>query len=380
MDKKLFSVLFSTRLMAFLFLTFAIAMGTGTFIESKYNTDTARILVYNTWWFEAIMGFFMINFIGNIKRYQLLKKEKWATLMLHLAFIFIIGGAFITRYISFEGMMPIREGAAENQFYSDKTFLTLFVDGEYKGEMKRRVFEKSVLLSPVTDNDFTMKGDFAGNPFKVEYQNYILGAKEYVKPDPKGNLYFKLVEAGDGGREEHFLKSGEVQNVHNVLFALNKFTEGAININTTGESYTIQMPFEGNFMRMADKLQGKVVKDVVQPLMMRSLYSIGDIRFVFPEPAVTGVIDYETKNDFKEKNHEDVLVVKLTANGKEELVTLLGSKGKTGDSKTIKIGDKEYTFFYGSKAYVLPFKIKLNDFIAQKYPEPRKAILLLKVR
>ncbi len=359
--------------MAILFLTFAIAMGTGTFIESKYNTDTARILIYNTWWFEAIMGFFMINFIGNIKRYQLLKKEKWATLLLHLAFIFIIAGAFITRYISYEGMMPIREGAAENQFYSDKTFLTLFVDGEYKGEMKRRVFEKPVLLSPATDNDFSLKGDFAGNPFEVRYEKYIMGAKEYVKPDPKGTLYFKLVEAGDGGREEHFLKSGEVQNIHNVLFALNKFTEGAININTTGSSYTIQMPFEGNFMRMADKLQGKVVKDIVQPLMMRSLYSIGDIRFVFPEPAVKGVIDYETKNDYKEKNHEDILVVKLIADGKEESVSLLGSKGKVGDSKTVKIGGKEYSFFFGSKAYVLPFKIKLNDFIAQKYPGTEKS-------
>ncbi|OOG65876.1 cytochrome c biogenesis protein CcsA [Flavobacterium sp. A45] len=373
MDKKIFSFLFSTRLMALLFLTFAIAMGTGTFIESKYNTDTARILVYNTWWFEAIMGFFMINFIGNIKRYQLLKKEKWATLLLHLSFVFIIAGAFITRYISYEGMMPIREGAAENQFYSDKTFLTLFVDGEYKGEMKRRAFEKPLLLSPVTDNDFTMKGDFAGNPFKVEYHNFIMGAKEYIKPDSKGTLYLKLVEAGDGGREEHFLKSGEVQNVHNVLFALNKFTEGAININTTGESYTIQMPFEGDFMRMADKLQGKVTKDIVQPLMMRSLYSIGEIRFVFPEPAVKGVIDYETKNDFKEKNHEDALIVKLSANGKEELVTLLGSKGKTGEPKTVKIGGHEYSFFYGSKAYVLPFKVKLNDFIAQKYPGTEKS-------
>ena len=340
MEKKLFSVLFSTRLMALLFLTFAVAMGTGTFIESKYNTDTARILVYNTWWFEVIMGFFMINFIGNIKRYQLLKKEKWATLMLHLAFVFIIAGAFITRYVSFEGMMPIREGAAENQFYSDKTFLTLFVDGEYKGEMKRRVFEKAVLLSPVTDNDFTIKGDFAENPFKVQYESFIMGAKEYIKPDAKGSLYFKLVEAGNGGREEHFLKSGEVQNIHNVLFALNKFTQGAININTAGENYTIQMPFEGNFMRMADKLKGKVVKDIVQPLMMRSLYTIGEMRFVFPDPAVKGVIGYDSKNDFKEKNHEDALVLNVSADGQQKEVTILGSKGKIGESKTVKIGKK----------------------------------------
>lgn len=76
MIKKILSILFSTRLMALLFLSFAIAMGAGTFIESKYNTDTAKIWVYNAWWFEAIMVFFMINFIGNIKRYQLLKKER----------------------------------------------------------------------------------------------------------------------------------------------------------------------------------------------------------------------------------------------------------------------------------------------------------------
>jgi cytochrome c-type biogenesis protein CcsB len=373
MDKKIFSFLFSTRLMAFLFIVYAVSMATGTFIESKYNTDTAKILIYNAWWFEAIHVFFMINFIGNIKRYQLLKKEKWATLLLHLSFIFIIAGAFVTRYISYEGMMPIREGAAENQIFSDKTFLTVFADGEYKGEMKRRVFEKQVLLSPATNNNFSISEKFADTPFEVEYENFIMGAKEYIKPDPKGIVYLKIVEAGDGGRHEHFLQEGEVQNIHNVLFALNKYTDGAININTTGSAYTIQTPFEGNFMRMADKLEGKVTKDAAQPLMMRSLYSIGEMRFVFPDPAVKGVIDYESENDFKAKNHEDALSIKISAEGQEKIVTVLGSKGKLGDSKTVKIGKIDYTFFYGSKAYVLPFKIKLNDFIAQKYPGTEKS-------
>ncbi|RDI54936.1 cytochrome c biogenesis protein CcsA [Flavobacterium glaciei] len=373
MEKKIFSFLFSTRLMAFLFISYAVAMATGTFIESKYNTDTAKILIYNAWWFEAIHVFFVINFIGNIKRYQLLKKEKWATLLLHLSFIFIIAGAFVTRYISYEGMMPIREGASENQIFSEKTFLTVFVDGEFKGEMKRRVFEKQVLLSPATNNNFSISGKFADTPFEVDYENFIMGAKEFIKPDPKGTVFLKIVEAGDSGRHEHFLKEGEVQNIHNVLFSLNKFTDGAININTTGSAYTIQTPFEGNFMRMADKLQGKVTKDNAQPLMMRSLYSIGEMRFVFPDPAVKGIVDYESDNDFKAKNHEDAVTVKVMADGQERTVTVLGSKGKVGEAKTVKIGKIDYTFFYGSKAYVLPFKIKLNDFIAQKYPGTDKS-------
>ena len=373
MNKKITSVLFSTRLMAILFLSFSIAMGVGTFVESKYNTDTARIWVYNAWWFEAIMLFFMINFIGNIKRYNLLRKEKWATLMLHLSFILIIAGAFITRYISYEGMMPIREGETEKIFYSDKMYLTLFVDGEYKGEMRRRVFEKPLLLSPVTNNNFSISEKFDTTEFEVNYENFILGAKEVIKPDPKGSLLFKIVEAGDGGREEHFLKEGEVQNLHNTLFALNKFTPGAINITINDSISTIQTPFEGEFMRMADKLQGKVAKDIVQPLMMRSLYTIGDMRIVFPEPALKGNNGYDSANHFKAKEHTDALVLKLTADGQEKTITLLGTKGLVGESQTVKIGKIDYTFFYGNKVYTLPFSIKLNDFIAQKYPGTEKS-------
>ena len=359
--------------MAVLFIVYAVAMATGTFIESKYNTDTAKIWIYNAWWFEAIHVFFLINFFGNIKRYQLLKKEKWATLLLHLAFIFIIIGAFITRYISYEGMMPIREGATESRIFSDKTFVTVFVDGEYKGEPRRRTFEEPVLLSPVTSNNFSIAKNFADIPFEVKYENFIMGAKEYIKPDAKGTLYLKIVEAGEGGREEHFLKEGEVQNIHNVLYALNKYTEGAINITTTGKEYTIQTPFEGNFMRMADKLQGKVAKDVVQPLMMRSLYSIGEKRIVFPEPAVRGVIAYESNNYFKAKSHEDAIELSITSQGKTEKVTILGSKGKVGEPKTVKIGKLDFAIFYGSKEYMLPFKVKLNDFIATKYPGTEKS-------
>lgn len=373
MEKKILSFLFSTRLMAVLFLVFAIAMAAGTFIESEYNTDTARIMVYNTKWFEAIMLFFMINFFGNIKRYQLYKKEKWATLLLHLSFIFIIAGAFITRYISFEGMMPIREGATSNQIFSDKTYLTVFVDGDYKGEMKRRVFEKPLLFSPVTNNNFSLSETFADIPFEVSYKNYVMGATETVVAKENGTLYLKMVESGGGSRHEHYLKNGEVANIHNVLFTLNKFTKGAVNINTTGGAYTIQTPFEGQFMRMADKFQGKVIKDSLQPLMMRSLYNVGGAQFVFPEPAVKGVKEYKSNNDYKAKTHDDAVTIKLKSQGQEREITMLGSKGKQGEPQNFKIGKLDFTVFFGSKVYTTPFQVKLNDFIASKYPGTEKS-------
>ena len=52
MGKKIISFLISTRFTAILFILFPLSMGVGTFIESYYNTTTAKILIYNAKWFE----------------------------------------------------------------------------------------------------------------------------------------------------------------------------------------------------------------------------------------------------------------------------------------------------------------------------------------
>ncbi len=354
--------------MAFLFISFAGAMAAGTFIESYYDTDTARIWVYNAWWFEVIMVFFVINFFGNIKKYQLWKKEKWATLMLHLSFIFILVGAFITRYISFEGMMPIREGAAESRFYSDKTYLTILTDGNYKGETKRKTLEKPLILSQVANNNFTINDKFDAQPFNIRYKNYIMNATETIKADESGDTYLKLVESSGGTRHEHYLKEGEVQSLHGILFAYNKETNGAINIIQKENEFFIQSNFGGDFMRMADQLKGLVVKDSLQPLMFRSLYNIAGAQFVLPEAPIKGKKEWVSNNDWKDKQTDDVLVVELEANNQKEELVLVGSKGKMGQPQSVKLGDLDFTLFFGSKVYDLPFKVQLNDFIAQRYP------------
>ncbi|WP_298152660.1 cytochrome c biogenesis protein CcsA [Flavobacterium sp.] len=366
---RLASFFFSTRLMAALFILFAVAMGAGTFIESKYNTATARILIYNSWWFEAIMLFFLINFLGNIKRYQLYKREKWATLILHLSFIFILIGAGITRYISYEGMMLIREGSTSNEFYSEKNFLNISVDGQYKGGLKRKVKEKELLLSQATNNDFSISDHFADIPYEVRYVDYIMNAKPEIKEDKNGEIYLKMVEAGGGTRHEHFLKSGEVINIHNILFAFNKPTQGAVNVTGEGTALTIKTPFAGTFMRMADKLQGGVAKGSVQPLMLRSLYNVGGAQFVFPNPAMKGVQKYVSDNNYKkDKEADDVLVVKVIAEGKEKELSLMSGVPEASKVQVFNSGNLEFTLSFGNKVFNTPFAVKLNDFNAERYP------------
>jgi len=196
--------LFSTRLMAVLFLVFGTAMAFGTFFEHWYSTETARIWVYNAWWFEAIMIFFVINFLGNMFRYRLFRWEKWPVLVLHLSWILIIIGAYVTRYISFEGMMPIREGKSENVFYSDKTYLTALVDGEIDGKPLRKTIERDIMVTPeALKSDLPWNEDYNQQDFTIKYVDYIKGADEGLIPDENGNEYLEVVEAGDGVRHSH---------------------------------------------------------------------------------------------------------------------------------------------------------------------------------
>lgn len=362
--------LFSTRLMAVLFILFAAAMGIATFVESQYSTETARIYVYNAKWFEAIMVFFVINFMGNIYRYRLLQWKKWPVLVLHLSWILIIIGAFVTRYISFEGMMPIREGDSENVFYSDKTYLTAFVDGQIDGQLMRKTLEEPVLITSEGKRArFPYSDEFKGVEFSIEYVDFISGAKEGLIADENGKSYLKIVESGDGQRHEHYLEDGQIANVHNILFALNNDTPGAINLITTDSTYLIKSPFEGGFMRMADQFQGSVGADSLQVLQLRSLYTMAGMQFVIPEPLTKGKYGIvKVPEEEVTENTQDALVVSVSANGETQEVSMLGGQGPANFSNKIKVGGLDFSLKYGSKEHILPFKVRLNDFIAEKYP------------
>jgi len=347
-------------------------MAIGTFIESWYSTDTAKILIYNAWWFELLMVLMAINFIGNIFKYRLLSKEKWAVLLLHLSFLLILLGAFVTRYIGYEGVLPIREGATESQMLTEKTYLTVFVDGEIDGQPRRKKLQDDLLLSEHVANDFSWQSDFNGQGFKISYIDFLENATEGLVLDDSGERYLKIVEAGDGTRHDHYIKEGDIASIHNILFTLNSPQEGAINIFLKDGIYTINSPFEGQFMRMADQFQGTLNSNEESPLQLRSLYTLPGFQFVIPEPALRGKFDI-VKADTQGEAVQNALRVAIQIGSSNEEITLLGGKGVINDPKKVTLGGLDFYLTYGSLAVELPFAIKLNDFIAEKYPGTEKS-------
>ena len=366
---KLLSAIYSTRLMAILFLVFATAMGVATFIENDYGTETAKALVYNAWWFEGIMLLFAINFFGNIFKYKLYKKEKWVVLIFHLAFFLILVGAGITRYISFEGIMPIKEGAVSNTFFTDKNYISTIIDN---GSEQKSPIHHSILLSSLGKNNYDYKTDFKGQEVSIKLTDYIPNASEVFEENENGDVYLFLVESGAGGRHNHYIKKGTSELVHGVLVGFDAQTQNTVDFISSDNGLKIKSAVEGNFFRMADNFEGNIAKDSVQDFSLLAVHSIAGLQFVVPKNPVKGT--YKTVSGNKDQNSLAQLEFDVTTGGETKHVKIRGSKFAIQQPTIFSVGNLNFRMSYGAMQKQLPFSIKLNDFQLDKYPGSESAM------
>ena len=367
--KKLLNFLYSTRFMAVLFVLFAVAMGVATFIENDYGTQTSKALVYNSWWFEAIMVFFIINFFGNIFRYQLYKKEKWPVLMFHGAFIFILIGAGITRYIGHEGIMLINEGETTNRYLSETTYVNYIVDD---GAVQKLEVNKPILLSAWGKNSWSYEDNFKEKKFNIELVDYIPWAEKKLIADENGVEHLLFVESSSGSRHEHYIKSGTIQNIHNILVGFNATSNGAnINIFKRNDSLKIISKEAGVYQVMATQQSGSLTKDSIQDFKLRALYNVAGLPFVVPQYPEKGI--RQTVRGPKDDKKLDVIVLDVSTDEKTQRIELTGGKFNSDNLQQFSVGEFNFRMWYGAKTMETPFSVKLNDFQLEKYPGSESA-------
>lgn len=366
--KKIQDILISTRTMALLLLVFAISMAVATFIENDYGTPTAKALIYEAKWFEAVMFLLILNFIGNIGRYRLFRREKWPILVFHLAFVLIFIGGAITRYISFEGTMHIREGETNNEIITDKHFFKIKI--EEKGE-QQNYHDVPYLMSPL-HHDFQATYDFLGKEkIIVKALDYVQRKKDSLVAGKAGKEFLHLVSTSEmGGRQNIYLAQGDVQNINGTLVSYNRTAiDGAVEFQKKDGQLYIKTPTDASFMTMATQATGTTTKNEFQPLVLRSLYTIDQLKLVIPEGTKQGkLVSYEGDKQ-KDKDVPDMLKVEVSGPNTKQIVDLVVEKGNPNNYKQIKIDGLDVMLGFGPKVYFTqPFALKLEKFVMETYP------------
>ncbi len=356
--QKLYQFLVSTRMMAILLLVFAIAIGAATFVEERYDTVTARVLIYNAKWFEVVILLLMVNFIGNIDRYKLLRKEKIGSLMFHLAFIVMIIGAAVTRYVGFEGVMPIKEGEMSNVIFSSEPYLQI-----NDPENGIRSSEK-IYLTEITNNDFEYTVDFPGKPVSISYKEYIKNARSVMKDSVDGgvDMIQFMISNGQQG-EDYFVRDGEILELGEFAISYNNNSRSdAIQINKSSKNFTIESVYDLQRLSMDTQRQDTLQRDQTHLLARRHLHSTQGVNFVFKGYHHKAVFELKRMPD--DEPGQDVLIVNVNVGGEDKVLNLFGGYG----AKPSWIKHEGFEFGYGSKQIFLPFAIALDDFILENYP------------
>ncbi|MBL0102291.1 MAG: cytochrome c biogenesis protein CcsA [Bacteroidetes bacterium] len=373
--KRILEVLFSSKTTVVLLIIAAIAMGTGTFVEDKYDTITARAYIYNTKWFELLFILLAINFIGHIKRFHMLRKQRLGGVLFHLAFIIMIIGAGVTRYFGYEGNMRIREGEASNILFSSESFLRVSIDE--KGNTT--TYDYPVAFSEYLGNSFhvSVPTETKGK-IELTCNGYIKNADEKIEENSAGGVdMLELVVATENGRERMFVAKGDVKNVGTMDVAFqNNSAPNAIQVREENGHLLVKSPFIITSANMAQQLNDTIPADSITEFKNGCLYSSNDALFFFKRFYKSGVKKLGVADapvggpmgSSMEGSGFDALLFDATINSKPYDASFLFAPGQVAEDKAFNFDGTKIKLAYGKKPIELPFSIRLNDFILERYP------------
>ena len=355
--KKLLNFIFSFPFMGFLLLVLAFSMAIATFVESSYGTEAAQGLIYKSVWFSLILFLLAVNLGVNFVRHKMYDRQRIAVGLFHISFIIILIGAAITRYISFEGVMHIRQGESSNFILSSDDYLTI--------KSGDQVISNTVLFSELSYKGFNEKISVDGRPVRIKSVGFIKNAIRTVIDDPLGSEMIDFVISVGQGRESFVFSKGDKVDLGAAIVGY-ELPGANIQFLSRKDSLFLVSDRQLEIQSMSGgEPQFVNAKDTVAVQMMQ-LYAFNGymmlIKKFYPKATM------RVAKDALGNAAEDAVVLEVTDGTDEQIVNVLGRHGLKGESVTATIGGKKLEFTYGSEQLYLPFSLQLVDFQLEKYP------------
>ncbi len=364
--KKLGSFFFSMLFTGILVVIFAISIGYATFIENDYGTVTAKILIYNSRWFEILLVIMCINLIGSIFTNKLIAKKRWPGVLLHFSFVIIFIGAAITRYYGYEGSMHIREGGSSNTIISEPTFINIKAK---KGE-QTVVVEKQVLFSPYTANRFSEKINIGGQQVTIKNAGFMPSAEEVLVADPMGSpVVSVLAVVNDSERSDFLLQPKDAKKIGGLIIGfelpgndadINFSLKNGVLYVTTSDSITV--------LEMMGQEPTVIAPQTSVEINTQKAYSVGNVSFAVKQYLTKGISKLSYSAPQNNMQFKDAFQAEITVGSNTRIVNVFGSKGAVGQEYTTNIDGIDISLSYGSKIIEIPFSIYLTDFQLERYP------------
>jgi len=364
---KYFKFLFSPLLMGALFILFAIAMAVATFLENDYGSAAAYNMVYNTKWFELILLLLALNLVGQIVILKLYKREKLTIALFHLSFVLMIIGAGITRYFGWEGTIHIREGEEQQQCLSNEKYITYSVK-DNTGNIITKHSQKYSMTSVSADNyKKTLK--ISGKEYELVLAKIIPNASEIITDNPEGEpIVSLLITKSMMTSETLTLKKGDTETSNGISFGFASAQPADVNILLDSGKFFMVSRFKLGEMSMMTQAVTLTEEGKPVELKVMQILTLNDIKIVAQQLSLRGVIDAVAVKPEEQATNQNAFIFHLTDGTRSATVYLWDREAESISTGSCELDGNIVELSYGSEPTTLPFVIKLNDFILERYP------------
>ena len=260
--------------MGVLLILLIVVLALATFVESAYGTQTAWAVAYGTHWFEILLLLVGINIAGVMIKQKYFKRRKFIVFTFHMAFLVILAGAAITRFISYEGNMHIREGATSSSILSDNAYVHVVL--ESNGDRVEK--SKEVMITELTPRDFRMNVHVGGEKVNIRSNGYMSSTVEQYVAAPGGDPYLQVMLVSDRQRSMG-IPSGTTTESMGMRFAFNvEDTTALLTFMSDGASVLLFAPFEVTVTSMGGGEPVTYPAGEGVPFQEGSLYTFGRMR------------------------------------------------------------------------------------------------------
>jgi cytochrome c-type biogenesis protein CcsB len=364
---KFIKFLFSPIFMGAFFVIFAVSMAAATFIENDFGSAASYSMVYNTKWFELIMLLLSVNLIGQVIIYKLLRKAKLPIALFHLSFVLMIAGAGITRYFGWEGSIHIREGETSSSISSSEK------------QISYRIMDNSNSVIANHSKRYTMTSRSAENykrditlnnkKYEILLARIIPNAAETIADTPEGLPIVSLhVSDSIGSRENVILKKGESKSIFGVSFGFSAPDQADVNISTDSGSFRMSSKYELGTLSMMSQETKRFEPGSSINLKPMQILTIRNIRIVPQQMSLAGTVKTVAVDPAQQVTGRDAFIFHVFAGKQSGTIYLWNSESQPAASGSYTLDGYKFEVTYGSKVTTLPFDLRLNDFVLERYP------------
>lgn len=371
---------FSMRMMALGLIIFLFAIAIATFLESIYDIQAAKLIIYDAIWFELLLVYLVFSLVVNIFRYQMWKREKIAMFMFHISFIVIIIGAAVTRYVGFEGSMNLPEP-------DPKTGILRPVDFIYSADPRLKIFienkyiEETMYLSEQVPFNFEVEFKFPEKNKNIHIELIDFQSKHIDSLMVNDTISNFVIDIVTGGKKSNYLSKGDFMMIGDFPLSFEKkdLMPGGIEIYQINGKMMIKsgVPMKNlpmaqmqairqSGMDVPDSMFVQIPADTLVPFNALTLYYIGEESFVFKE-VINHARMMRVPSGRKDVG-DDFVTLKITDGKDVKIVSVAGGLRMIANEERFTFNGMLYSIQYGSVPIRLPFSVACNEFTLHKYP------------